>query len=256
LSEQRVSGPDFSRLHNTLGEFIRVNATVLAVAQWTESGAQPLFRLLVERTARNATEKYPWLRSGQELNSELDSVAVEYQRDAVAALNALTLVFAHTVTDAAIDELLGIAARALPLQWVGDEEKFNVTLKQLRDTSVDEFEQQAAKRLLQRQQDKSLPAKVQHLFRISKCGPSGFGIKLDIADLTEADRMRHQVVHAASFRVPDGRLFPMLSALQFAAEASIRSVARACGYSMRMGRNGFEYESDREEQEQPEHGSL
>lgn len=256
LSEEPVSGKDFAAIHNRVGELIRVNATVLAVAQWAEKGARPLFYRLVEQTAQKAVTQFPWARSGAELNSRLDNVVTEYQSDAVAALNASTLVFAHTVADTAVDEVLDISARALRREWIGDEEKFTVTLKELRDTPLAVFEQQAAKRLLQRQKDKSLPAKVQHLFRISKCGPSEFGITLDTGDLTEADVTRHEVIHAASFRVPDGRLFPMLSALQFGAVASIRAVARACGYSMRMSRNGFEYETNREEQEQPENGSI
>jgi hypothetical protein len=137
-----ITGSTFAAVYNRIAELIRINASVLAIAQWAEVATGPHFRALLGRTAQALPRRFPGippevLASG----AILDEIAPEYQRDAVAAVNAAALVFGHTVTDSAIDELLEISARGAPERWRTDLEEFSVTLKELRQITLEGIRQ-------------------------------------------------------------------------------------------------------------------
>jgi hypothetical protein len=226
-----ISGSTFSPLYSRIAALITINAGVLAIGQWAQAAAGPLFRVWVGKTAEALPKRFPRIPT-EVLVSEatLDQLASENHADAVSAVNAAALVFGHSVTDTVIDELLEISARGVPERWPTDHEEFTLTLKELRQKTLEEYVDKALKRLVQQQKAKSLPMKVQHLFTISRCGPAEFGITLDLDLLAAADRARHEIVHGAKFSEPIERLHEMLSANLFAAQAAIFAVARSCGY--------------------------
>lgn len=125
--ENCITGLTFATVYNRIADLINVNGGVLAIAQWAEAAAEPQFRAWLGRTAQVLPKRFPGfppekLPSG----AILDEIASEYHRNAVWAVNAAALVFGHTVTDSAIDELLEISARGVPERWRTGREEFSV----------------------------------------------------------------------------------------------------------------------------------
>ncbi len=231
MTDDPISGMMFSTIYTRIASLISVNAGVLVIAQWAQAATEPLFRSWVGGMAQGLPEEFPSIpREALSSGEHLGLIASEYHRNAIAAINAAALVFAHTVTDSAIDDLLEISAKGVPERWRTDKEKFSVTLRELQETPLEDYIRGARNRLVQQQKAKSLPAKVQYLFTISQCGPDAFGIKLDAKLLAEADLVRHRIVHGAAFTEPLERLHAMLSATLYAATAAIFAVAYSCGY--------------------------
>ena len=139
------------------------------IAQWAQATTEPHFRAWLSSTAQVLPERFPGFPQEKlAFAAILDQIASEYHRNAVSAVNAAALVFGHTVTDSVIDELLEISARGVTERWRTDQEKFSVTLEELRQTSLEDYTRKALSRLVERQKAKSLPAKVQYLFTISR----------------------------------------------------------------------------------------
>lgn len=230
IMDDDITGLTFAPLYNRIGTLITINAGVLAIAQWAQAATGPLFRAWVGKTMEILPMKFPGIPPEAASSEVLDQLASENHKDAVFAVNSAALVFGHSVTDTVVDELLEISARGVPERWPTDREEFKVTLKELRQKTLDDYIGKALKRLVEQQKAKSLPAKVQHLFTISRCGPQEFGITLDADLLAAADRARHEIVHGAKFTAPIEQLHAMLSANLFAAQAAILAVASSCGY--------------------------
>lgn len=131
----------------------------------------------------------------------------------------------------------------MPERWKTDPEEFRVTLEELRQTTLEDYTRKALGRLVQRQKARSLPAKVDYLFTISRCGPDAFGIKLNAELLAAADLARHAIVHGAGFTEPTERLHGMLDANLFAAQAAVLAVAQSCGYHHLIDHTGIVFTS-------------
>jgi hypothetical protein len=240
MPDDPISGMMFSTIYTRIASLITVNAGVLVIAQWAQAATEPLFQAWVGGMAQRLPETFPNMpREAMSSGDRLGQIASENHRNAIAAINATVLVFAHTVTDSAIDELLEISAKGVPERWRTDKEKFSVTLRELKHTQLEDYIRTARNRLVQHQKAKSLPEKVQYLFTISQCGPDAFGIKLDAKLLAEADLARHRIIHGAAFTEPLERLHGMLSATLYAASATILAVAYSCGYQHVRDHNGI-----------------
>ena len=163
-----ITGSTFAPLYNRIAALISINAGVLAIAQWAQAATGPLFRDWVGKTAQILPHRFPGFPPEALASGEaLDQIASENHRDAVSAVKAAALVFGHSMTDSVIDELLEISARGVPERWQTDQEQFSVTLKELRQTTLEDYSGKALKRLVQRQKAKSLPQKVKYLLEIS-----------------------------------------------------------------------------------------
>jgi hypothetical protein len=247
--DDRITGLKFAGIYNRIAGLITVNAGVLAIAQWAQTAAGPLFRAWLGRTAQVLPGRFPGIPPEILASGEtLDQIASEQHRDAISAVNAAVLVFGHSVTDSVIDELLEISARGVPERWKTDPEEFRVTLQELRQTALEDYARKALGRLVQRQKSRSLPAKVEYLFTTSRCGPDAFGIKLDSELLAAADVARHAIVHGARFTEPTERLHGMLDANLFAAQAAVFAVARSCGYHHVIDHTGIVFNSTEAQQ--------
>ncbi len=226
-----ISGLTFATIYNRIADLIRVNGSVLVIAQWAQAATEPMFQVWLRSMAQRLPARFPNIpRETLVPGPELNRIASEYHRDAVTAVNAAVLVFGHAVTDSAIDDLLEISAHGVPEHWRVEKENVSVTLEELQQTPLEEYTRRARNRLIQRQKAKSLPDKVQYLFTVSRCGPDAFGIELDTKLLTEADVTRHGIVHGTTFKEPLERLHAMLEAILNAAIAAVFAVAYSCGY--------------------------
>jgi len=231
-SEDHISGLTFAAVYTRIADLIGINGDLLVTAQWLEKTAGPVFRTWLDSMAKKISAKFPAFPIVVDPAAEviLDRIASEHHRNAVWAVNAATLVFGHSITDSAVDDLLEISARGVPERWRIDQEEFTVKLEELRRTTVDDYTKKVLDRAVKRQKAKSLPAKVQYLFTISECGPDTFGLKLDTNLLREADVARHEIVHGSKFDQPTERLHAMLDTNLFAAQAALFAVAQSCGY--------------------------
>jgi hypothetical protein len=160
----------------------------------------------------------------------LSNITAEYHRDAVAAVNAATLVFAHAVADTAVDDLLDISIRGVPANWMADKTEFTLTLAQLRTLDIDHYVHRARRRLLDMQKKKSLTKKIEHLFAVSRCGPALFEAKLNLTLIGEADVLRQGIIHGAAITQSVENLNQMLGEFLSAANLAIFAVARSCGF--------------------------
>jgi|ERR1017187_4960984 hypothetical protein len=150
---------EFRDLYNRVNNSIRIIASVLLLGYWARSVAAPVFVSMIERTAGRLKPAFPNIAE-QALYEKVEGVALEYHQEACGAIDSAVLVFSHSVADSAADELLDLSARSNPSEWLSDNEEFKMTLRDLTDTPVAEFQRQARARLVQRHKGKNLPAKI------------------------------------------------------------------------------------------------
>jgi hypothetical protein len=181
--------------------------TVFAFLVFVRAGKEKTSQTLLE-TALSAAEAHS--RPGQATSPALSpEVARAFAADmahnmienALAAVNAAAVVFAHTVIDSAVNDLLSVAAKARPEEWADlvAEEKFTVTLRQIDRANLPTLMTERISLYLKRLANQSMPNRVQALNdccrKCSPAVPSLPGYKFDIERIEEVDRLRRDIVH-------------------------------------------------------------
>jgi len=256
MVDNPITEATFSSLYFRLTEFITANATLLFIGHWAKHTLQPAMRAWLDQLAGGLPEVFPTIFNKQPadpaaVRTKLDEVALEYHTGGVRALEAAALVFGHTTTDTLVDELLAISAKAVPERWPLEGEEFMVTLADLGEKTLEEYKNKARARLVGRWKAKALPEKLQYIFTVSRCGPRSFGKTLDIDLLSEADIVRHKIIHEGALAEPVERLNDMLGVLLLGAESGILAVGRSCGYEHVAEEIGFVFRPTSAAAEEP-----
>lgn len=141
-----------------------------------------------------------FLRDGvaEEMRERMTEDAVTNFRQ---TLHASTLVFAHSILDAAIYDCVRICAEAAPLEWSSFLGNKKVHLSEVAMKNHEELLQEAIKGELVRLERESLPAKCDRVFQICKPTKSEYltnGFRFDRDRLCALDDLRHKVVHKPS----------------------------------------------------------
>lgn len=114
-------------------------------------------------------------------------------------LHASTLVFAHSILDAAIFDCVRICAEAAPSEWSKFLGSKKVALADVAAKSHDELLQEAIRNEVNRLERESLPAKCERVFQICRPTKNEYltnGFRFDLDRLRALDDLRHKVVHA------------------------------------------------------------
>lgn len=122
-------------------------------------------------------------------------------RNALAAVDTAAIVFAHTIIDTAVNDLLRVTAMATPGYWkdrVADDE-FAVTVRKLGEATFAAILRERIDLHLKKLANKSMPNRVRALNDC--CRTLGHGIpalpgyEYDIGRIEEFDASRHAIVH-------------------------------------------------------------
>lgn len=117
-------------------------------------------------------------------------------------LHAATLVFAHSILDAAIFDCVRICAISAPQEWGAFVGSRKVTLSDVTTTPYADLLQTAIDNDLARIERESLLAKMDRVFQVCRPEKTEYltnGFRFDRDRLARLDDLRHNVVHA-----PDG----------------------------------------------------
>lgn len=117
-------------------------------------------------------------------------------------MHAATLVFAHSILDAAVFDCVRICAISAPLEWGAFVGNRKITLAEVATTPYSDILQAAIDTDLTRLERESLLTKVDRVFQV--CRPEKVkyltnGFRFDRDRLTRLDDLRHRLVHT-----PDG----------------------------------------------------
>jgi hypothetical protein len=122
-----------------------------------------------------------------------------------SALDAASLVFAHSIIDGAAFELCRICSVIAPADFDRFVDQRKVTLAQLRDASVEALRAQLIEAYLDTLERESLLTKADLLFQICQ-PPSSFDPIRDYSYsrdlLVQLDELRHKVVHSSQQSKP------------------------------------------------------
>ncbi|MBU1363305.1 MAG: hypothetical protein KKE51_05715 [Gammaproteobacteria bacterium] len=125
-----------------------------------------------------------------------ESAVAEFRR----TLNASTLVFSHSILDAAIFDCVRICALAAPAEWSEQLANRKVALGDVAKRPYSEFLSEAIEIEVSRLERESLLAKVDRVFQVCRPQKQEYlttGFRFDRGRLRELDELRHRVVHAA-----------------------------------------------------------
>lgn len=124
--------------------------------------------------------------------------------DAIAAAEAASVVFMHSMLDAAVYDYCRVCASLDPTDWHSEVQSEKVTLAQARG-DWDTLLRAAVERAIKRLKNESLPAKIDVLLAV--CKPSGIqvlqGYGYDAARMKRIDLLRHKLVHEKIVKPPD-----------------------------------------------------
>ena len=133
------------------------------------------------------------------------------------SLDAASLVFAHSILDAALHDCLRISALAAPEDWMQFVGKRNVALNEIGKKSSAEHLREAIAGELDRLERESLLKKVDRLFQLCKPKKQIYltnGFRFDRDRLKELDNLRHAIVHAPEYELQFSRLLEDLDFLR------------------------------------------
>ena len=154
---------------------------------------------LVRGTHRNwLKDPESFVRQGfdQKMPLEMTEQSV---KDFRRTLRAATLVFAHSILDAAVFDSVRICAMTAPDQWVDVIGNRKVTLTAIKKTSYGDLLREAIDAELVRLERASLLSKVDRVFQVCRPTKQEYltnGFHFDRDRLTRLDELRHKVVHS------------------------------------------------------------
>ena len=120
-------------------------------------------------------------------------------KDFRRTLHASTLVFAHSILDAAVFDSVRICAMTVPEQWVDMIGNRKIPLAEVGKTSYPELLRGAIKDELARLERESLLSKVDRVFQVCRPTKQEYltnGFYFDRDRLTRLDDLRHKVIHS------------------------------------------------------------
>lgn len=130
--------------------------------------------------------------------------------DYLSAIDAASLIFAHSVIDEAVFDYCRLAADAFPNDWIRYIKERKVSIKELVGSSSSTVIQKKVAEYALSLNMESLPRKVDILFAVCK-PPKDWAIFengeiFDMKRLKKLDRLRHAIVHGRSKakRLPKG----------------------------------------------------
>jgi hypothetical protein len=132
-------------------------------------------------------------------------------------LHAATLVFAHSILDAAVFDCVKICAAEAPTDWAGQLGGRKVALSDAASRTYSELLREAVEVELGRLERESILAKVDRLFQLCRPTKQEFltnGFRFDRERLTKLDALRHQVVHAPGAPIAFDSIYEDLQFMQ------------------------------------------
>lgn len=135
----------------------------------------------------------------------------------VYTLDAATIVFAHSILDAAIFDCLRICAIAAPDSWRENLGARKVSLNEVALKSASDLLREAIESELTRLERESLLGKVDRTFQLCKPEKQEYltnGFRFERDRLVKLDELRHNVVHDPSTVVSFGTLSDDLDFMQ------------------------------------------
>ncbi len=135
------------------------------------------------------------------------SMAAADIENAQAAVDAASVIFAHSILDGAAFESCRISSIAAPMDWEREVRDRQVRLGGLKDSQYEELVRDAVGKFIHSLERESLLTKVDCL--LARCQPSsgwspmgGYAFSRD--RIAAFDRLRHDIIHGAGPRViPD-----------------------------------------------------
>lgn len=230
-----LNGEQFSNIYIRIHKLTGVNLSLWMIGKWAEAAAGQAFDGLVARMVPLATASYPAQLAGipqAELIPKMRAASQQMHSDGVAVATAATLIFSHTVTDSAVDELIEISSLGLSSRWRFDELEVKTTVAQLRDLGAEECIRRAQSRRVAQEKQKSLPNKLKFLFSIAKRGPAEFGQSFDFDLVSAADEARHRIIHESALTERLEAVDQMIGANLSASLGATLAVARSCGFEL------------------------
>jgi hypothetical protein len=115
-----------------------------------------------------------------------------------AGIDAASLIFAHSVLDAAALEYCRATAITSPSSWEPFVEKKQLALASIKGRDYESILQDEIRVSLETLERQSLMTKIDRLFQVCRPGSDFGGIKnyqLDRERLSQLDKLRHEVVH-------------------------------------------------------------
>ena len=119
------------------------------------------------------------------------------------AMNAASIVFAHSVLDGAVFDYCRVTALVAPEDWASVVEKRKLTLAEMRETDYARMLRQTLKEFFGALERESLFTKANHLF--ARCKPPNkwspmHNYEYDKDRLLKLDSFRHDVIHGQGVR--------------------------------------------------------
>lgn len=117
-----------------------------------------------------------------------------------AAVDAASLVFAHSIVDSAVLEFLRVTAAHNHLDWVPFVEQKQISVSALKDSTYDDIIRDKVAQHIDSLDRQSLLTKVDRLFQICKPEPDFEPMndyKFDRGRLEKLDCLRHDIVHGS-----------------------------------------------------------
>lgn len=130
-----------------------------------------------------------------------EAAAVNTIADARVAVAAASVVFAHSLLDAAIDEYCAVSAMICPGDWLECVDESTVTLRQARTAPADELLDNALSVYLKKLSNKSIVNKIKTLLQVCRPGSSEIlkNYLFDADRIERFDKLRHDLVHEGAF---------------------------------------------------------
>lgn len=121
--------------------------------------------------------------------------------DARTAATAASIVFAHSLLDAAIDEYCAVSAMLCPNNWQEFVDENTITLGQARAAQFHERVEKAVSLHLKKVRHKSIVNKIKTLQQICKSGSDEIlkNYAFDADRIERFDSRRHDIVHGGAF---------------------------------------------------------
>ena len=187
------------RLIASLLEFIRQN--VAAAREGDVFDAAHVARTLVARADIGTAEQRDPASTG--LPETPARAAGSTVKDTAAAAEAASIVFMHSMLDAAAHDYCRICALLDPTDWLSRVETEKVTLAQARG-DWNELLRVAVARETNRLKNESLPRKIEVLQAVCKPGGAQIlkGYSYDVGRMKRIDMLRHGLVHEKIVKSP------------------------------------------------------
>jgi hypothetical protein len=196
--------------------FLNGWAEVWALREVAESGI-PAAKPVVLQKKRILMEY--WLRSGQwnkmvknpeevQLRGGISGISQQMTmislQSAAYAVDAASLVFGHSITDAAPAGFLRVTSLACPRDWEQFLDKKKVTVAEVRDHRYESlFKGLLLEELDNIERNTSLPRKAERLNQLCRPEPDWIlPVKYQEGEVMRIDKMRHDIIHGDSLGTP------------------------------------------------------